>query len=133
LDKDAITRNAEALITKYGIMTPSPTSPGKLLSGGNIQKLILARELSGDPRLVIAVHPTYGLDVGATEQIRGLILGQRSRGAAVLLVSEDLDEVLALSDRIAVIFEGQLVGIVDSARAEDYKIGLMMAGEAVGE
>jgi ABC-type uncharacterized transport system ATPase subunit len=133
LDKDSITRNAEALITKYGIVTPGPASPGKLLSGGNIQKLILARELSGDPRLVIAVHPTYGLDVGATEQIRELILGQRSRGAAVLLVSEDLDEVLTLSDRIAVIFEGQLVGIVNSAQAEAHEIGLMMAGEVVGE
>lgn len=133
LDKDSITRNAEALITQYEIVTPSPATPGKLLSGGNLQKLILARELSGDPRLVIAVHPTYGLDVGATKQIRELILGQRSRGAAVLLVSEDLDEVIALSDRIAVIFEGQLVGIVNSAQAKPHEIGLMMAGELVGE
>lgn len=133
LDKASITRNAEALITKYEIVTPGPATPGKLLSGGNLQKLILARELSGDPRLVIAVHPTYGLDVGATKQIRELILGQRSRGAAVLLVSEDLDEVIALSDRIAVIFEGQLVGIINSAQAKPHQIGLMMAGELVGE
>jgi simple sugar transport system ATP-binding protein len=110
-------------------MTPSPKTPAKLLSGGNIQKLILARELSGQPGLVIAAHPTYGLDVGATELIRKLLLRQREAGVGVLLVSEDLEEIMALSDRIAVMFRGEIMGIVPAAEASLEELGLMMAGE----
>lgn len=110
-------------------MTPSPKTPAKLLSGGNIQKLILARELSGQPGLVIAAHPTYGLDVGATELIRQLLIRQRDAGAGVLLVSEDLEEIMTLSDRIAVIFRGEIMGVVPAAEASLEEIGLMMAGE----
>ncbi|HOD73438.1 MAG TPA: heme ABC transporter ATP-binding protein, partial [Candidatus Bipolaricaulis anaerobius] len=119
---------AEQAIEEYEIMTPSPRTPAKLLSGGNIQKLILARELSGEPGLVVAAHPTYGLDVGATELIRQLLLRQRDAGAGVLLVSEDLEEIVSLADRIAVMFRGEIMGIVEASEAELGEIGLMMAG-----
>ncbi len=109
-----------------------------MLSGGNQQKAILAREitsgeeLSGDEApVLVAVHPTRGLDVGATEAVRRTLLDQRSRGAAILLMSEDLDELLALSDRVAVIYEGKIMGIVSAAEADVEKLGLMMAGDKV--
>ena len=124
-----VQRFARQAIQEYEIMTPSPRTPAKLLSGGNIQKLILARELSGQPGLVIAAHPTYGLDVGATELIRQLLIRQRDAGAGVLLVSEDLEEIITLSDRIAVIFRGEIMGVVEAAEASLGEIGLMMAGE----
>ncbi|MDH5362391.1 MAG: heme ABC transporter ATP-binding protein, partial [Aigarchaeota archaeon] len=108
--------------------TPSDKTPAKLLSGGNIQRLILARETSEQPKLILAAHPTYGLDVGATEHIRKLLLNQRERGAAILLVSEDLEEIMMLSDRIAVMFEGEIMGTMDAATARLEDIGLMMAG-----
>ena len=120
---------AKRVIEEYDIMTPSPGTPAKLLSGGNIQRLILARELSGQPGLVVAAHPTYGLDVGATEQIRQLLIKQRDSGVGVLLVSEDLEEIMALSDRIAVMFRGEIMGIVSASEAKIEEIGLMMAGE----
>ena len=120
---------AKRVIEEYDIMTPSPGIPAKLLSGGNIQRLILARELSGQPGLVVAAHPTYGLDVGATEQIRQLLIKQRDSGVGVLLVSEDLEEIMALSDRIAVMFRGEIMGIVSASEAKIEEIGLMMAGE----
>jgi len=128
LNTDNITQNAQKLITKYDIITPSSQTPAKLLSGGNIQRLILARETSEQPKLILAAHPTYGLDVGATEQIRKLLLQQREKGAAILLISEDLEEIMTLSDRIAVIYEGQIMGTItaDTAKIED--IGLMMTG-----
>ncbi len=125
----AIREFAKRAVGEYGILTPSLKTPAKLLSGGNIQRLILARELSGKPAVVIAAHPTYGLDVGATEQIRQILLRQRDEGAAVLLVSEDLEEIMELSDRIAVIFRGEIMGIVPAAEASLEEIGLMMAGE----
>ncbi len=125
----AIRAFAQKAVEEYGIMTPSLRTPAKLLSGGNIQRLILARELSGKPVVVIAAHPTYGLDVGATEQIRQLLLRQREEGAAVLLVSEDLEEIMELADRIAVMFRGEIMGIVAAGEATLEEIGLMMAGE----
>jgi ABC-type uncharacterized transport system ATPase subunit len=128
LDYAAITQFARGLIEEYEIATPSPDLPAKLLSGGNIQRLILARELAAGPGLIIASHPTYGLDVSATEQIHGLLLRRREQGAGVFLVSEDLDEVLALSDRVAVMFRGEIVGTVPADRASPEQIGLMMAG-----
>jgi len=98
------------------------------LSGGNMQKLILARTLSRNPKVVLASQPTRGLDVGATEYVRSMLLEQRKQGAAVLLISEDLDEILALSDRIAVIYEGEIMGILTSENANIEEIGLMMSG-----
>ncbi len=128
LDWRKVREHAEKLIDRYRIVTPSPETPVKLLSGGNIQRLILARETSGKPKLIIAAHPTYGLDVAATEQIRQLLEKQREEGAAILLVSEDLEEIISLSDRVAVMFEGEIVGVVDAKKAKVEEIGLMMAG-----
>ena len=128
IDKRKVLEDAENLIDEFNIMTPSPMTPAKLLSGGNIQRLILARELAGSPYVIIAAHPTYGLDVGATEYIRRILLKERKRGSAILLVSEDLEEIMELSDRIAVIFEGEIMGILPAEKANLEDIGLMMAG-----
>jgi len=116
------------LVEQFTIKTPSADTPVKNLSGGNIQKLILARELSANPSLLIASHPTRGVDIGATEYIHNIILEKRREGMAVILISEDLDEIRALSDRIAVIYEGEIMGIVPSSEGIE-KIGLMMGGE----
>ena len=121
--------NAQRAMADYQIAAPSDNTAAKLLSGGNIQRMVLARELLGNPRLIVAAHPTYGLDVGATEQVRQVLLKQRDQGAAILLISEDLEEVMALSDRILVMFSGEVMGIVDAEGAKIDEIGLMMAGE----
>lgn len=128
LERTAIGRFARRLIQTFDIATPSTETPVKLLSGGNLQKTLLAREISVSPSLMVAVHPTRGLDVGATESVRNLLLKQRAEGAAILLISEDLDEVLALSDRVAVVYEGEIMGIVPADEADVETIGLMMAG-----
>jgi ABC-type uncharacterized transport system ATPase subunit len=128
LDQHAINECADRLIAQYGVTTPSRETPLKLLSGGNIQRVMLARETSQSPRLLIAAHPTSGLDVGATEYVWKQLLQERKRGTAVLLVSEDLEEIFALSDRIAVLFAGEIMGIVPTGEAELEEIGLMMAG-----
>jgi simple sugar transport system ATP-binding protein len=100
-----------------------------MLSGGNLQKLLLAREISADPRLIIAVYPMRGLDVGAMETVRKLLLAQRAAGKGILLISEELDELFALSDRIAVLHEGEVMGIVDPQAATIEAVGMMMAGK----
>jgi simple sugar transport system ATP-binding protein len=127
LDHRRIRRHAEQLIAEYQIKASS-TDRARTLSGGNMQRLILARALSRNPQVVIASQPTRGLDVGATEYVRSKLLEQRDRGAAVLLLSEDLDEVLALSDRIAVIYEGHIVGLLPAKEASAERLGLMMSG-----
>ena len=103
----------------------------RYLSGGNLQRVILAREISANPSLMIAMQPTRGLDVGAIEGVQRLLLELRSSGTAVLLVSEELDEILALSDRIAVIYEGEIVGELTGEVSEEDcdRIGLMMTGQ----
>ena len=108
--------------------TPSRETPAKSLSGGNIQKVVVARELSREPRVLVAAQPTRGVDIGATEYIHSLLLKERENGMAILLISEDLDEIMALSDRIAVIFEGQIMDIVRGAVATPERLGLLMAG-----
>jgi general nucleoside transport system ATP-binding protein len=128
LDWNAVKQFAETSIKNYEVSTPSKDTVTRLLSGGNVQKVILARELSGEPKLVVAAHPTYGLDVSATALTHELLLKQRERGAAVLLVSEDLDELFKLSDRIAVMFAGQVVAVLETGTANRETIGLMMAG-----
>ncbi len=128
LNYEAIERNAEDLVERFEIVTPSIRTPAKLLSGGNIQRLICAREFSREPKVILAAHPTYGLDVGATESIRRLLLEERSRGAAVLLVSEDLEEVLNLSDRVGVMYGGEIVGEFRPGEVDMEEVGLMMAG-----
>ncbi len=127
LNYSAISRVAEEKINRYNVITPSPDSPASLLSGGNIQRLILARETSGEPKLLIAAYPTYGLDVGSIESIRELMLEQRRKKIAILLISEDLDEIM-MSDRIAVMYEGKIMGIVDADDVSHKEIGLMMTG-----
>jgi len=127
LDRKAIRKNADDLIKKFQIKA-KPTDKIRTLSGGNMQKVLLARVLSRQPEVVIAPQPTRGLDVGATEYVREQLLEQRTRGAAVMLISEDLDEILSLSDRIAVIYEGEIVGVINAKDATPEKLGLMMSG-----
>jgi ABC-type uncharacterized transport system ATPase subunit len=124
-DMDA---HARQLVNKFSVKTPSLETPVKNLSGGNIQKLIMARELSRQPKVLIAAQPTRGVDIGASEYIRQRLLEQRENGVAILLISEDLDEIQELSDRIAVMCEGRIVGIVKRGEATPEEIGLLMAG-----
>ncbi len=119
---------AKRLIHTYRIATPTPQTRIKFLSGGNIQKAILAREINACKGLLVAVYPSRGLDVGATEAVRKRLLEQRDAGTAVLLISEDLEELLSVADRIAVLFEGQVMGILKSDEADIETLGLMMAG-----
>ncbi|HET7677941.1 MAG TPA: ABC transporter ATP-binding protein [Candidatus Limnocylindrales bacterium] len=127
LDERRIRADAEALIARFAIKA-RPGDPVASLSGGNLQKVILARVLAREPRLIVVAQPTRGLDVGATEYVRSVLLEQRARGAAVLLISEDLDELLALSDRLLVIYEGRIVGEVAAGEADPERLGLLMAG-----
>ena len=126
INSEASVQFAEELKTSYDIMIPSVETPVRLLSGGNLQRVILAREISGKPAAMIAVQPTRGLDVGAIEGVQRLILAQRERGEAILLISEELEELFALSDRIAVIYEGKIMGIMEEPDLET--IGQMMMG-----
>lgn len=119
---------AQNLKNLYGILAPNVETLARKLSGGNLQKVILAREISTNPRLMVAVQPTRGLDVGAIEAIQTLLLEQRAAGTAVLLISEELEELFALSDRIAVIFDGQIMGIVNAKETNISQIGQMMIG-----
>lgn len=128
-NRGEIRRNSTELVKEFNVKTPTLETPAKNLSGGNIQKLILARELSRKPRVIVAAQPTRGLDIGATEYVHARLLEQRELGTATLLISEDLDEILALSDRILVIFHGRIMGDVPRAEATAEKLGLMMAGE----
>lgn len=130
LDTRAMAAEADRLIGEYQVKA-KPADRVGTLSGGNIQKLILARTLSREPRFVIAAQPTRGLDVGATGYVHERLLEQRERGAAVLLVSEDLDEVLRLSDRVLVMYGGRIVADLPAAAAERGAVGLLMAGETV--
>ena len=129
LDFAAMENFALESIKTFDISTPGAHTRTRLLSGGNIQKLIFARELAGNPKLIIASHPTYGLDAGATAQVQNVLLMRARAGAGVMLVSEDLEEVLALSDRIAVMFAGEIMGIVARDTATIEQLGLMMAGQ----
>jgi len=124
---------AEKLKEQYDILAPSVDTMARTLSGGNLQKVILAREISSEPQLMVAVQPTRGLDVGAIEAIQTLLLEQRDAGTAILLISEELEELLALSDRIAVIFDGKIMGIVDADKADIDQIGLMMTGSSLAD
>ncbi len=123
-----IAEHSDRLIKAFRIKTPSRHTLAKNLSGGNIQKIVLARELARQPRVIIAAQPTRGLDIGATEYVREQLLAQRRAGVAILLISEDLDEILALSDRIAVLYEGQVMDIVPREEATAERLGLLMAG-----
>jgi ABC-type uncharacterized transport system ATPase subunit len=131
LDRLAIRQHVDELITNYDVKTPGSETPARNLSGGNLQKLILGRELSRHPDLLLAAQPTRGLDVGATEYIRQELMKARQQGTAILLISEDLDEILSLSDRILVMYEGQIVGELSSDEADIETLGLLMGGAEV--
>jgi general nucleoside transport system ATP-binding protein len=136
LQREVIQQTAVELIEAFDIRTPSPLTPAGSLSGGNQQKVIVAREFSRPIRLLGAAQPTRGLDVGSIEYIHRRIVDKRYHGCAVLLVSSELDEIMQLSDRIAVIYRGQIVAVVPAREATKEYIGLLMDGvspEQAGE
>jgi ABC-type uncharacterized transport system ATPase subunit len=124
----AIREFALDLIRRYGVATPGHQLRVRDLSGGNLQKLVLGREFSGEPRVLVAASPTRGLDVGAIETVHEYLRQAASSGVAILLLSEDLDEILALADRVVVIYEGRLTGEFDPETATVEEIGLAMTG-----
>lgn len=129
LNRPFITQHVKKLVSEFGILVPDLwRTETRILSGGNIQRLILARELWREPRLVVASHPTYGLDLKAIKHTWELFMELREKGSSFLLISEDLDEIMSLSDRIGVIFEGKIVGTMGTAKAKKEEIGLMMTG-----
>lgn len=126
-------KHAEQTIREYQIKTPGTDTLIRDLSGGNQQKVILARELDGAPGLIVACQPTRGLDIGAEEFINTILLEQRTKGVAILLISADLEQLMKLCDRIAVIFEGQITGLLpNDERINAADIGLKMAGMSRG-
>lgn len=129
-DFGAIKKHAQQLVSEYTVKTPTLETPAKNLSGGNIQKMIIARELSGTPEVLVAAQPTRGVDIGAAEYIHKRLIQQRDQNTAILMISEDLDEVFGVSDRVAVMYEGEVMGIVDPKTATREEVGLMMAGVA---
>jgi simple sugar transport system ATP-binding protein len=133
IDMGAARAAASELKDSYEISAPSIETQARLLSGGNLQRLILAREIESKPRLMIAVQPTRGLDVGAVESAHRLLMERRAAGAAILLISEELDEILALSDRVVVLYEGRVAGIANTVDTSIAQIGLLMTGGAAGD
>jgi simple sugar transport system ATP-binding protein len=129
-DEGRIRRHAEALVKRFDVRTPGITFPAGKLSGGNLQKLVLGREMMRDPRALVVEQPTRGLDVGAIEAIWAELLAARGAGKAILLISAELEEILNLADRVAVIHAGRIMGIVDGDKADLESLGLMMAGRA---
>jgi simple sugar transport system ATP-binding protein len=121
---------AEGLREQYAIASPSIDTQARLLSGGNLQRMILAREIEAEPDLIVAVQPTRGLDVGAIESVHRLLLARRAAGAAILLITEELDEIMSIADRVDVMFEGRIVGSFPVETADIDQIGLLMTGGA---
>ncbi len=119
---------SKKIVNDYNVMTPSINTKVKLLSGGNIQKFILGREISTKKDLIIAAHPTYGLDISATRYIRDLLIKMRDEGSAILLVSEDLDEILEVSDRFAIMYDGEFISITKPGELSIEEIGLLLGG-----
>jgi len=121
---------AERLIRAFDIRPPKPNLPAQNLSGGNAQKIVLAREIDAGGDLLLASQPTRGVDVGSIENIRKALVAARDRGTAILLVSADLEEVLSLCDRMAVLFEGRITGFLRAEEANEERLGLLMTGGA---
>ncbi|MNM81496.1 Ribose import ATP-binding protein RbsA [compost metagenome] len=128
MNQRAIDEHAKQLVEAFDVRTPSVETKARSLSGGNQQKAIIAREIDKNPDLLIAAQPTRGLDVGAIEFVHKQLIAQRDQGKAVLLISFELDEIMNVSDRIAVIYEGRIVGEVLPQETNDQELGLMMAG-----
>src|SRR5699024_7900086 len=133
LNHNEITRFTEDLMEKFDVRPRRPKYLAKELSGGNQQKVIISREITNDPELLIAAQPTRGLDVGAIEYVHNFLVNQRDNGKAVLLLSFELDEILNVSDRIAVIYNGKIVDVLDAKDANEKKLGFLMAGGASDE
>jgi simple sugar transport system ATP-binding protein len=133
LDFRVVVRFTRELIARFDVRAPGPYIPAGKLSGGNQQKLVLAREFSQSPHVIVANKPTRGLDIGAAAYIHQQLLDQRARGAGILLVSADLDEIFLLSDRILVLFNGRSMGVLDRRTASTEKLGLMMAGTPLAD
>jgi simple sugar transport system ATP-binding protein len=125
-----IRRQADRLIKTFDVRVRSPSVPTRTLSGGNAQKVVVARELDEQPLILIAAHPTRGLDIGATQFVHKELLRLRSQNTAILLISADLDELISLSDRFLVIFEGQIVGTLLAGEATRERLGILMAGRS---
>jgi len=128
INEKVVARHGEEMIREYRIKAPNGDVPARELSGGNQQKIILAREICREPDILVAVQPTRGLDIGATEFVRQKLIDQRDRGSAVLLISTELDEILQVADRVAVMYEGEFMGVFCKGEATINEIGLMMAG-----
>lgn len=124
----SIRAHCSDLVQRFAVKTPTIDTPTSSLSGGNIQKVIMARELTANPSILVVCQPTRGVDIGSAEYIHSSLVAQRDAGTATLLISEDLDEILGLSDRIAVMFEGKIVAILESSEATRERVGLLMAG-----
>jgi len=133
LQRKIINSNATELVDRYDVKTPDNATPVRLLSGGNVQKVLLAREFSTNPKILIAASPTRGLDVGAIESVRTRLAQVADDGVGVLLISEDLEEIFSLADRILVMYEGRITGDIPIADATRESIGLLMGGSAVSE
>ncbi|MEL7608677.1 MAG: ABC transporter ATP-binding protein [Bacillota bacterium] len=133
LRKKEILAGTQEMVTRHEIKNSGLFRPISLMSGGNLQKLLLAREISGNPRVIVAAYPVHGVDVGATEAIHRILLKQRAEGTAILLISEDLEELYALSDRVGVLFEGRIVDTVDIADFTYEGIGKLMVGIGGGQ
>lgn len=128
LRRKLIRSQADELVRNYDVKTPATTTPVRLLSGGNVQKVLLAREFSSLPKVLIAASPTRGLDVGAIETVRTRLVEAAEQGVSILLISEDLDEIMSLADRIVVMYEGRIVDDVDAGSADRQRLGLTMGG-----
>lgn len=133
LQRQAIREQASKLVERYDVKTPTTATPVRLLSGGNVQKVLLAREFSARPSVLVAASPTRGLDVGAIENVREHLVAAANEGMGVLLISEDLDEILSLADRILVMYEGRIVDELPAEEADRERIGLTMGGSTVKE
>lgn len=128
LRRSRVAQNAVTVMERFDVRAPGTKTPVRLLSGGNVQKVLLGREFTADPSVLIAASPTRGLDVGAIETVRAMLVDAADRGVGVLLISEDLDELLALSDRILVMYEGRIVGELSGETANVHDVGLLMGG-----
>jgi simple sugar transport system ATP-binding protein len=128
-----LNRFAERLIKTFDIRPPLADAPATGFSGGNAQKIVVAREVDSGPKVLLACQPTRGVDIGSIENIRKELVKVRDQGTAIVLISADLEEILSLSDRIAVLYEGRITGIIDADQADEEKLGLLMTGGAVNE
>jgi simple sugar transport system ATP-binding protein len=131
MDYAKIRSHAQDLAKRYDVRMQDVSQRVRDLSGGNQQKIILAREIEGDPKLIVVSQPTKGLDVGAIEFVQRTLLAQRDRGAGILYISSELEELLLVADRLAVIFKGRIVGELAASEATSEKLGLLMTGRVV--